>query len=189
MAAIRGKDTTPEMVLRRALHKEGFRFRLQVRALPGRPDIVLPKYRLAIFVHGCFWHRHNCPAFVWPTTRARFWREKLEGNVTRDYGARAALRRAGWRTMVIWECELRKYGGPSRSVARIRNGISRLRVDRAQAPALPAHVPRAFAGARVPWPLPREENHDQRHVPLPESAHVPRRERDGPSTDRPRGNR
>ena len=78
MAAIRGKDTKPEMVLRRALHRADFRYRLHVQDLPGRPDIVLPKHRLAIFVHGCFWHHHNCPAFVWPKTRAAFWRDKIE---------------------------------------------------------------------------------------------------------------
>ena len=121
MAAIRGKDTKPEMVLRRALHRADFRYRLHVQDLPGRPDIVLPKHRLAIFVHGCFWHHHNCPAFVWPKTRAAFWREKIEANVARDRKARAALRRAGWRTMVVWECELRRYGGGERSARRIRN--------------------------------------------------------------------
>lgn len=121
MAAIRGKDTKPEIVLRRALHRADFRYRLHVQDLPGRPDIVLPKHRLAIFVHGCFWHHHNCPAFVWPKTRAAFWREKIEANVARDRKARAALRRAGWRTMVVWECELRRYGGGERSARRIRN--------------------------------------------------------------------
>lgn len=121
MAAIRGKDTGPEMVLRRALHREGFRYRLHVRALPGRPDIVLPRYCLAIFVHGCFWHHHNCEAFVWPMTRAAFWREKIDGNVARDRIVRAALRRAGWRTMVVWECELRRHGGGQRAARRIHS--------------------------------------------------------------------
>lgn len=120
MAAIRGRDTTPELVLRSALHRAGFRFRLHARVLPGRPDIVLPKHRLAIFVHGCFWHHHRCPAFVWPKTRATFWREKIEGNVARDRKVRAAMNRLGWRTMVVWECELRARGG-ERSVSRIRN--------------------------------------------------------------------
>ena len=121
MAAIGAKDTKPEMALRCALHRAGFRYRLHVRDLPGRPDIVLSKHQLAIFVHGCFWHKHNCPAFVWPKTRAAFWRAKLEGNVARDRRILTALRGTGWRTVVVWECELEKYGGVDRSVARIRS--------------------------------------------------------------------
>lgn len=119
MAAIRGKDTKPEMLVRRALHAAGFRYRLHPEGLPGRPDIVLPKYRLAILVHGCFWHKHHCPAFVWPRTRAKFWREKIEDNVRRDQAAKLALRRAGWRTLTIWECQTRRYGGVDVALGRV----------------------------------------------------------------------
>lgn len=119
MAAIKGKDTKPEMLVRRALHRAGFRYRLHVRELPGRPDIVLPKYRIVIFVHGCFWHRHRCSAFVWPKTRAAFWREKIEGNVKRDRKVRAALRASGWTSIVLWQCELEGDGAGDRSTQRI----------------------------------------------------------------------
>lgn len=105
MAGIRGKDTKPEMLVRRALHKAGFRYRLHVKDLPGRPDIVLPKYRTVIFVHGCFWHGHDCKHFKWPKTRAEFWRKKIEGNVTRDRIAVSELERRGWRVITIWECD------------------------------------------------------------------------------------
>lgn len=123
MAAIKGKDTKPEMLVRRALHRAGFRYRLHVRELPGRPDIVLPKYRLVIFVHGCFWHHHRCPAFVWPKTRAAFWREKIEGNAKRDRKVRAALRASGWTPIVVWECELEIDGAGDRFAERIRDFI------------------------------------------------------------------
>ena len=106
MSAIKGRDTKPEMIVRRALHAAGFRFRLHRRDLPGRPDIVLPKYRTVIFVHGCFWHRHKCDKFVWPKTRAAFWREKIMGNVERDRRVRRELKRATWRVLVVWECSV-----------------------------------------------------------------------------------
>jgi DNA mismatch endonuclease (patch repair protein) len=105
MSGIRGKDTTPEKAVRSALHKAGFRFRLHVRDLPGKPDIVLPKYRTAIFVHGCFWHGHECRNFKWPKTRADWWRKKIEANKARDRKARTALRKLGWNVRVVWECE------------------------------------------------------------------------------------
>ena len=105
MAAIKSRDTTPELAVRRALHAAGLRFRLHRRDLPGRPDIVLPRYRSAVFVHGCFWHRHSCRFFVWPKTRAVFWREKILGNERRDKCAQSSLRKAGWRVIVVWECQ------------------------------------------------------------------------------------
>ncbi len=105
MAAIRSTDTKPERVVRRALHAEGLRFRLHRRDLPGKPDIVLPKYKTVIFVHGCFWHHHGCQYFAWPKTRSEFWREKIMGNEKRDRIAQRALREAGWRVIVVWECE------------------------------------------------------------------------------------
>ena len=108
MAAIRSKNTKPEMRVRSALHAMGFRFRLHRKDLPGRPDIVLPKFRTAIFVHGCFWHCHRCKyGSVKPATRADFWAAKRAGNVARDRAHRAALRKLGWRVLVLWECEVR----------------------------------------------------------------------------------
>lgn len=107
MAAVRSRDTKPELMIRRALHAAGLRYRLDVRSLPGRPDIVLPRHRAAVFVHGCFWHRHECEMFRWPESRAEFWREKLDGNAARDERAAQALNEAGWRRAVIWECGLR----------------------------------------------------------------------------------
>jgi DNA mismatch endonuclease, patch repair protein len=108
MSGIRGKDTRPEMIIRRGLHARGFRYRLHDRRLPGKPDLVFPKYRAVIFVHGCFWHGHNCPFFKWPKTREAFWRKKIEGNVARDRDAIAQLQMSGWRVKLVWECETRK---------------------------------------------------------------------------------
>ena len=106
MAQIRGKDTKPEVLVRSVLHRMGFRFRLHGKDLPGRPDIVLPRYRAVIFVHGCFWHRHRgCRNCTTPTRRREWWIKKLEGNVVRDRFQEQALRKLGWRTMVVWECE------------------------------------------------------------------------------------
>jgi DNA mismatch endonuclease (patch repair protein) len=108
MSRIRGRNTGPELRLRSLLHREGFRFRLHAKQLPGSPDIVLPKYRTVIFVHGCFWHRHpGCRNATMPSTRREFWREKFEGNVSRDLRNQAALEAAGWTVLTIWECELK----------------------------------------------------------------------------------
>jgi len=106
MAAIKSKDTQPELIVRRRLHAAGFRYRLHRKDLPGRPDIVLPKHHLAIFVHGCFWHKHNCRYFQWPRTREAFWREKILANVERDLRDHRELRALGWRVVVIWECRV-----------------------------------------------------------------------------------
>lgn len=106
MRAVGQKDTGPEMAVRRTLHALGYRFRVQRRDLPGSPDIVLPKHRLAVFVHGCFWHRHpGCRKATTPKTRAEFWAEKFERNVERDSQSEAALRAMGWHVLTIWECE------------------------------------------------------------------------------------
>ena len=109
MSLIRSKGTGPELQVRRTLHLMGYRFRLHRRNLPGHPDIVLPKYRSVIFVHGCFWHRHpdpNCRLARLPKSRLDFWQPKLAANVERDSRAQLALREAGWQVLVVWECEL-----------------------------------------------------------------------------------
>lgn len=107
MSAIRGRNTNPELIVRRFLHARGLRFRLHVRDLPGRPDIVIRRLRTAVFVHGCFWHRHaGCRFAVLPKTNAVFWQTKLEGNQVRDRRNVSRLRRAGWRVLIIWECDL-----------------------------------------------------------------------------------
>jgi DNA mismatch endonuclease (patch repair protein) len=108
MSSIRGKDTRPERMLRTLLFAEGFRYRLHVRNLPGSPDLVLPKYKAAIFVHGCFWHRHEgCRYATTPKTNGEFWRRKFEGNVARDARHVEQLRKLGWRVGIVWECALR----------------------------------------------------------------------------------
>ena len=105
MSGIRGRNTKPEILIRSLLHRQGFRFRLHVRDMPGKPDIVLPRYRAVVFVHGCFWHGHNCPLFKLPGTRPDFWSEKIERNQNNDNRAKAALLADGWRVGVIWECD------------------------------------------------------------------------------------
>ncbi len=107
MSGIRERNTKPEIFVRSLLHREGFRFRLHVRELPGKPDIVLPKYRAAIFVHGCFWHGHNCSLYRLPGTRPDFWQDKIDRNRARDRRVRDGLLAAGWRVAVVWECALR----------------------------------------------------------------------------------
>jgi len=109
MAAVRGKHTTPELRVRRRLHAMGYRFRLHRKNLPGKPDIVLPKYRLCIFVHGCFWHQHpGCKRATIPETRRKFWQEKFLKNRIRDEKVQNELRRTGWHVCTIWECETKK---------------------------------------------------------------------------------
>ncbi len=107
MSRIRGRDTRPELLIRRGLHARGFRFRLHARDLPGRPDLILPKYRAAIFVNGCFWHGHDCPMFKLPATRPEFWLKKIEANRSRDGATAKALAEAAWRSLTVWECALR----------------------------------------------------------------------------------
>lgn len=109
MSRIRGRDTGPELKLRSLLHRAGYRFRLHDRKLPGRPDIVLKKYRTAIFVHGCYWHRHpGCPKATTPQTRKEFWQKKFDATVQRDRRKAAELRAMGWQVITVWECELEK---------------------------------------------------------------------------------
>jgi len=107
MSAIRGRNTRPELIVRRFLHARGLRFRIHVANLPGRPDIVLPRLHTAVFVHGCFWHQHpNCRYAVLPKSNRAFWNAKLKGNQFRDRRNAVRMRRAGWRVLTIWECAL-----------------------------------------------------------------------------------
>ena len=109
MSRIRGKNTTPEILLRKLLHRAGYRFRLHSPDLPGKPDIVLEKYKTVIFVHGCFWHRHeDCPGATVPKTHTDFWLDKFRGTVERDRRKQKELEEAGWRVVTVWECQLKK---------------------------------------------------------------------------------
>ena len=110
MSGIRGKDTRPELFVRRGLFGRGFRFRVHVSTLPGRPDVVLPKHRVVIFVNGCFWHGHGCSLFRWPSSRAGFWHKKIGENRKHDSESLRALRLQGWRTLVVWECAMKGKG-------------------------------------------------------------------------------
>lgn len=107
MSGIRGKDTQPELAIRRGLHALGFRFRLHAKEVPGKPDLILPRYRAAIFVNGCFWHHHDCHLFKLPSTRTEFWSQKIARNVGRDAIVREQLTTQGWRFLVVWECALK----------------------------------------------------------------------------------
>lgn len=108
MSRIRATNTAPEEKVRKYLFSKGFRYRKNVRKLPGCPDIVLPKYRTAIFINGCFWHKHSCKRFVWPSSNQEYWHNKINGNVLRDEKNRALLSADGWNVVVVWECELKK---------------------------------------------------------------------------------
>ena len=104
MSGIQGKDTKPEVAIRKALHARGFRYKLYDKALPGKPDMVLPQYRAVIQINGCFWHVHGCHLFKWPANKRAFWKEKLEKNRIRDEKNNEALQQLGWRLLVVWEC-------------------------------------------------------------------------------------
>ena len=108
MSHIRSKNSKPEELVRKYLFSKGFRYRKNVKTLPGCPDIVLPKYKTVIFVNGCFWHKHDCPRFVWPSTNEEYWRPKIMGNVERDKRNFAELQQLGWTVLTVWECELKK---------------------------------------------------------------------------------
>ena len=106
MQRIRGRDTAPELAVRRLLHQMGLRFRLHVASLPGTPDIVLPRHRSVIFVHGCFWHRHpRCKRSFLPATRQEYWRDKFERNKSRDRRVQKLLKKEGWKVLIVWECQ------------------------------------------------------------------------------------
>ena len=107
MSGIRGKDTTPELLIRKALFRKGFRYRLHYPGLPGKPDLVFPKYSAIVLINGCFWHGHGCHLFKWPKTRHEFWKGKISGNVERDLRNLRWCHELGWRVMVVWECAVK----------------------------------------------------------------------------------
>jgi DNA mismatch endonuclease (patch repair protein) len=114
MSRIKGKDTKPEMLVRRFLHANGFRYRLHVKDMPGKPDIVLPKYKTVIFVHGCFWHGHEgCRYYVVPKTRTDWWLNKINTNIANDIKAINALKKDGWKIITLWECDLKPANNSS----------------------------------------------------------------------------
>lgn len=124
MSLIRSKNTNPEMIVRRLVHSLGFRYRLHVRALPGSPDLVLPRWRTAVFIHGCFWHQHSCRRGKrMPKSRANYWRPKLHGNKARDRQTMQKLRRDGWRVLVLWECQT---SDPERLARRVTSFLGHL---------------------------------------------------------------
>lgn len=108
MSNIRSKNTKPEEIVRKYLFSKGLRYRKNVRKLPGCPDIVLKKYKVVIFVNGCFWHKHDCGRFVWPSSNVEYWSKKINRNVERDAQNIALLTEQGWRVLIIWECQLKK---------------------------------------------------------------------------------
>lgn len=129
MSAIRGKDTGPELLVRRAIHAAGFKYRLHRRDLPGTPDLVFPKLKAVLFVNGCFWHYHECSQSTLPRVRAEFWSEKLRANRRRDGANHIALIRAGWRVRVLWECQLAR-GACYSAIRWLRNIEKRARRPR-----------------------------------------------------------
>jgi len=122
MSGIRGANTKPELAIRSHLHRSGFRFRLHARYLPGKPDLVLPKYRAIIFVNGCFWHGHGCPSFRWPKTRPDFWHTKISRNKLNDSVNKDLLLSSGWRVCVVWECAVR---GSSKDLIGLTRNIGK----------------------------------------------------------------
>lgn len=128
MSRIRGKDTRPELLLRRAVHRLGLRYRLHPKELPGRPDLVFPKYHAVVFVHGCFWHRHaGCSIATTPKSNVDFWRAKFEANVARDQRNVASLESLGWRVFTVWECETNtaaKAGATATLLSRSLRGLA-----------------------------------------------------------------
>lgn len=109
MSRIRSRDTKPEEIVRKYLFAQGFRYRKNDVKLPGKPDVVLPKYRTVVFVNGCFWHHHDCRYFVWPQSNAEFWKEKIMHNVERDQRNIRNLETRGWKTITVWECDLKNH--------------------------------------------------------------------------------
>lgn len=111
MSRVKGRDTKPELLVRSIIHRLGYRFRLHAKNLPGRPDVVLPRHRKVVFVHGCFWHGHpGCRRAARPSTNREFWDKKIEGNIARDEANVEALRAAGWKVLVVWQCAMKERG-------------------------------------------------------------------------------
>lgn len=121
MSHIRSKNTKPEELVRKYLFAKGFRYRKNVKKLPGCPDIVLPKYKTVIFVNGCFWHKHDCPRFVWPSSNQQYWIPKIQKNVERDKANFQQLKNLGWRVFVVWECQLKATVAESTLAELIHN--------------------------------------------------------------------
>jgi DNA mismatch endonuclease (patch repair protein) len=144
MASVGTSNTGPELLLRKALHRRGFRFRLHARHLPGSPDLILPRFKAAIFVHGCFWHGHGCPLSTNPSTRRRFWRDKFQANRLRDARQREQLLAAGWRVATAWQCSLKAPRNAAHSAAA---KIERWLAGRRRCLEIPASAPN-----RVPRP-------------------------------------
>ncbi len=131
MAHIKSKNTKPEIQVRHYLFSKGFRYRKNVKELPGCPDIVLPKYKTVVFINGCFWHKHDCPRFVWPSSNDEYWKPKILKNVERDKENRKKLEQAGWRVLIVWECQLKRkdfISTMSTLEATIRDGIGQSEV-------------------------------------------------------------
>ena len=122
MSGIRSRNTRPELVIRRGLHAHGYRYRLHIKHLPGTPDLVFPSRRAVIFVHGCFWHGHDCHLFHWPSTRSQWWREKIETNQARDAAAVSQLSLTGWRVAHVWECALK--GSQKREASEVIESLA-----------------------------------------------------------------
>jgi len=124
MAAIKGQNTRPEMIVRHYLHSKGFRYRLHSRNLPGKPDLTMPKFNAVVFVHGCFWHRHNrCRFATMPSSNTEFWGKKLTGNKERDKARKTDLRKLGWRVLTVWECGLRSSRNRERNLEKIKSWL------------------------------------------------------------------
>jgi DNA mismatch endonuclease (patch repair protein) len=121
MSGIRGKNTRPELLIRKLLHGQGFRYRLHDKKLPGKPDIVLPRFRAVILIHGCFWHGHDCHLFKWPSSNESFWKEKITKNKSVDERTYQFLQVSGWRILTIWECALK--GKKRRPIEQIADDI------------------------------------------------------------------
>jgi DNA mismatch endonuclease (patch repair protein) len=140
MSRVRAKDTVPELRVRKAAHMLGLRFRLHRRDLPGKPDLVFPRRHLALFVHGCFWHRHhNCPKASLPGTRQDYWTNKFDRNVARDSLVTSQLRQLGWRVVIVWECETRDFMGLKDVMRQRLISVANERADRISGVSSPGY--------------------------------------------------
>ena len=126
MAGIKSKNTKPELALRHALHAKGLRYRLHSKSVPGKPDIVFPRYRAAVFVNGCFWHGHDCKYFKLPATRTEFWEKKIKGNRARDTIVTKRLKEEGWHQLTVWECSLRGKGNAAMVASQVAKWLNSL---------------------------------------------------------------